>query len=221
MLVGHYAVALIAKRNQPKINLGTLVFAAMLADFAWCAFMILGLEQVQFKSGLGAGQYFSATNIALSHSLLMDFVWATLFGLAYFLRSRHPAAASTIFFVVLSHWFLDFVSHRPDLPFAPGTRRFVGLGLWNSIPATLLVEGAFWLFAILLFVRATHSRSRKAAFVFWAGISLLTLVWLSNIAGPPPQNPKVAPFASLIFFSLTLVWACWVNRSRVVPQARP
>jgi hypothetical protein len=218
MLVGHYAVALIAKRAEPGINLGTLVFAAMFADFAWCVFMILGLEHVQFKSGMGAGKYFFATNIAMSHSLLMDVVWATLLALAYLLRRHYPRGALVIFFVVLSHWLLDFVSHRPDLPVAPEMRRYVGLGLWNSIPATLLVEGGFWCFAIILYVRANPTKSFMAAFVFWSGISLLTLVWFSNIAGPPPQNPKTAPFASLIVFSLTLAWAYWVNRVRV---ARP
>jgi hypothetical protein len=220
MLVGHYAVALIAKRAEPRIDLGTLVFAAMFADFAWCAFMIFGFEQVQFKSGMGAGQYFSATNIALSHSLLMDAVWATLLALAYFLRRRYPRGALIIFLVVLSHWLLDFVSHRPDLPIAPEMHRYVGLGLWNSIPATLLVEGGFWLFAVILYVRSTRSKGLTAAFVFCVGIGLLTLVWLGNIAGPPPQNPKAGPFASLSVFSLTLAWAYWVNRVRVVTPTR-
>jgi len=220
MFVGHYAVALIAKRAEPRINLATLVLAAMYADIAWCVFMILGLEQVQFKSGMGAGKYFSATNIALSHSLLMDILWATLIASAYLLRRRYPRGALMIFLVVLSHWLLDFVSHRPDLPIAPELHRYVGLGLWTSIPATLLVEGGFGAFAVVLYVRCTRSKSLTAAFVFWVGIGLLTLMWLSNIAGPPPQSPKTAPFASLIVFLLTLVWAYWVNRSRVAAPAR-
>ena len=220
MFVGHYAVALIAKRAEPRINLGTLVLAAMFADIAWCVFMIFGLEHVQFKSGMGAGKYFSATNIALSHSLLMDVVWATLLALAYLLRRHYRRGALMIFLVVLSHWLLDFVSWRPDLPIAPKLHRYVGLGLWSSIPATLLVEGGFWLFAVILYVRCTRSKGLTAAFVFWVGISLLTLMWLNNIAGPPPQNPKTAPFASLIVFSLTVAWAYWVNRLRVAAPAR-
>jgi hypothetical protein len=219
MLVGHYAVGLIAKRAEPRINLGTLVLAAMFADFAWCVFMIFGLEHVQFKSGMGAGKYFFATNIAMSHSLLMDVVWATSLALAYLLRRHYLRGALVIFLVVLSHWLLDFVSHRPDLPIVPEMHRYVGLGLWNSIPATLLVEGGFWCFAIILYVRSTRTKSFTAAFVFWSGISLLTLLWFSNIAGPPPQNPKTAPFASLIVFSLTLAWAYWVNRGRVADPA--
>jgi hypothetical protein len=212
MLVGHYAVGLVAKRAEPRINLCTLIFGAMLADFAWCIFMILGLERVQIKSGMGAGNYFYGTNIAISHSLLMDVVWASLLASAYLLWRHYPRGALVIFLVVLSHWPLDLVSHRPDLPVAPGMHTYVGLGLWRSIPATLVVEGGFWCFAIILYVRATCSKSPTGTFVFWSGIILLTLVWLGNIAGPPPQNPKTAPFASLFLFSLTVGWAFGVNR---------
>jgi len=220
MFVGHYAVALIAKRAEPRINLGTLVLAAMFADFAWCVFMIFGLEQVQFKSGTGAGNYFSATNVALSHSLLMDVFWATLLALAYLLRRHDRRGAWMIFLVVLSHWLLDFVSWQPDLPIAPKLHRYVGLGLWSSIPATLLVEGGFWLVAVILYVRCTRSKSLMATFVFWGGVGLLSLLWFNNIAGPPPQDPKTAPFGSLIVFSLTVAWAYWVNRVRVPDPTR-
>lgn len=215
MLVGHYAVALIAKREEPRISLGTLVLAAMIADLAWCVFMIAGLEHVQFKPGMGAGKYFYATNIALSHSLLMDAVWAALFAFAYLLWRHYPRGALVIFLVVLSHWLLDFVSHRPDMPIAPGMHSHVGLGLWNSIPATLLVEGGFWCLAIILYVRATHAKNSIGTVVFWSGIIVLTLLWLNNIAGPPPPNPQDAPFSSLIVFSLTVAWAYWINRLRI------
>jgi len=219
MFVGHCAVALVAKRAEPTINLGTFVFAAMFADFAWCVFMLLGVEHVQFKSGMGAGNYFYATNIAMSHSLLMDAVWATLLGSVYLLWRHFPRGALILFLVVLSHWLLDVVSHRPDMPIAPGMHAHVGLGLWNSIPATLLVEGGFWSLAIILYVRVTRPKSLTGNFVFWSGVVLLTLVWFSNIAGPPPQNPKAAPFASLIVFSMTVAWAYWVNRVRASRSA--
>jgi hypothetical protein len=215
MFVGHCAVALVAKRAEPTINLGTFVFAAMFADFAWCVFMLLGVEHVQFKSGMGAGNYFYATNIAMSHSLLMDAVWATLLGSVYLLWRHFPRGALILFLVVLSHWLLDVVSHRPDMPIAPGMHAHVGLGLWNSIPATLLVEGGFWSLAIILYVRVTRPKSLTGTFVFWSGVVLLTLVWFSNIAGPPPQNPRAAPFASLIIFSVTVAWAYWVDGVRV------
>src|SRR3989442_478926 len=129
MLVGHCAVAFVAKRVEPKISLGTLVLASMLADLLWCIFMIAGIEQVQFKPGTGAANYLVASDIAISHSLLTDAIWAALFAAAYFLRRHYPRGAWVLFLAVLSHWLLDFVSHRPDMPLAPGVPRYFGLGL--------------------------------------------------------------------------------------------
>jgi hypothetical protein len=216
MLVGHVAVGFAAKRVEPKISLGTLVLAAMFIDFLWCIFMIAGIERVQFKGGMGAANYLDASNIAISHSLLMDTIWAALFAAAYFLRRHYARGAWVVFVAVLSHWVLDFVSHRPDMPLAPAVSRYFGLGLWNSIPATLVVEGGFWLLAIILYVHATRPKRRAGVYALWSVIALLTLAWYNNIAGPPPPNPHTAPIVSLVFFSLIVAWAYWMNQLRPV-----
>jgi hypothetical protein len=108
---------------------------------------------VQFKPGMGAANYFSASDIVMSHSLLMDGVWAGLLAAAYSLKRRNPRGAWVIFGVVLSHWLLDWISHQPDMPLSPGVHRYFGLGLWSSIPAAITVEGGFWLLAIILYAR--------------------------------------------------------------------
>ncbi len=214
MLVGHFAVGFVAKRVEPKLSLGTLVLAAMLADFLWGIFLLAGLEHVEFKPGMGAANYIAAFDVAWSHSLLMDAIWAALFAGAYLLRRRYPRGAWVIFMAVLSHWLLDFVAHKADMPLAPGRPGRFGLGLWTSIPATLIVEGGFWLLAIILYVRATHAKKRLGVYAFWIVIAFLTLAWYNNIAGPPPPNPHTAPIVSLIFFSLVVAWADWMNRLR-------
>ncbi len=211
MLVGHLAVGLAAKRVEPKISLGTFILAAMMADVLWCLFLLLGIERVQFRPAIGAGNYLDPTNIALSHSLLMNAIWAALFASAYFLARRYPRGALILFLAVLSHWVLDWVSHRPDLPLAPGSHRYFGLGLWTSVPATLLVEGSLWLLAIIFYARVTRSRGRVGTYAFWIGIVLISLAWYNNIAGPPPRSPHTAPIASFIFFSLIIAWAYWMN----------
>jgi len=214
MLVGHLAVGLAAKRVEPRISLGTLILAAMTADILWCLFLLLGIEQVQFGPGMGAGNYFEATNIAMSHSLLMNAIWAALFAGIYFVSRRYPRGALILFFAVLSHWVLDWVSHRPDMPVAPGCHRYFGLGLWTSVPATLIVEGGFWVLAIILYARFARSRSRVGTYAFWIGIVLITLAWYNNVAGPPPPSARTAPIASFVFFSLIVAWAYWMNLLR-------
>jgi hypothetical protein len=141
MLVGHFAVGLAAKRIEPAMSVGTLVLASMLADLLWCVLMFAGIERVQFKPGIGAANYFGASDIVISHSLLMDGLWAALMAAAYLLKRRNPRGAWVIFGAVLSHWLLDWISHRPDMPLSPGVHRYVGLGLWSSIPAALIIEG--------------------------------------------------------------------------------
>src|ERR1019366_7652899 len=128
MFVGHFAVGLAAKRVAPSISLGTLVLAAMLADLLWCLFMIAGIEHVEFRSAMGAGNYFQASDIVWSHSLLMDAVWGTLLAAAYFLRRRSPRGAWILLAAVISHWVLDWIAHRPDMPLAPRARSYFGLG---------------------------------------------------------------------------------------------
>lgn len=218
MLVGHFAVGLTAKRIAPAVSLGTLVLAAMLADLLWCIFLIAGIEHVQFKPAMGAANYFLASNISLSHSLLMDALWAALLAAAYFLWRRSPRGAWILFAAVLSHWLLDCVAHRPDMPLAPGTHTYFGLGLWASIPATVLIEGGFWLFAVILYARAAPPKGCTGIFAYWSVVVLLTLAWYGNVSGPPPRDPHAAPYVSVTFFSLAVAWAYWVNRLRPIPR---
>jgi hypothetical protein len=214
VFVGHVAAGLVAKRVEPRISLGTAVLAAMLSDLLWGMCLAAGIEHVHFKPGVGAANYLVASDIALSHSLLMNAIWAAALASAYYLLRRYPRGAWVLFFAVLSHWLLDFVSHRPDMPLAPGVHRYFGLGLWASIPATLLVEGGFWLATLILYARATRAKNRVGVYGFWSVVVLLTLAWYNNIAGPPPPNPSSAGVMSLIFFSALVAWAYWMNRLR-------
>jgi hypothetical protein len=214
MFVGHFAVGLAAKRAAPDISLGTLVFAAMLADLLWCLFLIGGVEHVEFGQAMGAANYFHATNIAFSHSLLLDALWAALLAAAYLLRHRSTRSSWILFAAVLSHWPLDWIAHRPDMPLAPGAHTYFGLGLWTSIPATVLLEGGFWLLAVILYARATRHKGRTGIYAYWVVIVLLTLAWYGNISGPPPRDPHAAPYISLTLFSLAVAWAYWMNRLR-------
>ncbi|HVG31864.1 MAG TPA: metal-dependent hydrolase [Pyrinomonadaceae bacterium] len=214
MHVGHFAVGLLAKRVEPKLSLGTLVLAAMLSDFLWAIFLFAGIEHVRLKPGRGAANYADAYDIAFSHSLLMEVVWGALFAAAYFLRRRYPRGALVLFVAVVSHWLLDVVAHRPDMSLAPGTDSFYGLGLWTSIPATLIVEGGLWLLGIIVYVRATRPKNRWGVYAFWIVVALLTLAWYNNITGPPPPSVRVAGISSLIYFSLVVAWAYWMNRLR-------
>ena len=218
MLVGHVAVGLAGKRFVPGISLGTLVLAAVAADLLWCLFLMVGLERVEIRAaGPTLMKSVVISEVPYSHSLLMDGLWASVFALAYFRVRRSARGAGVVAGAVLSHWVLDFASHHRDMPLAPGLDRVYGLGLWNSLPATVAVEGGFWLGAVVLYSRSMRAKTPAGRYGFWIGVVVLTSAWRGNVAGPPPRDLVAARITSLIFFALVVAWASWMNRLRPVP----
>jgi hypothetical protein len=215
MLVGHCAVALAGKRADLQLSLGTLMAAAVLSDLLGFVFILLGIEHWTMNPGRAGIYAVDLDSVAWSHGLLPNLLWATLFAGGYFLWRRYAAGSWILFAAVLSHWILDFVSHRPDMPLAPGLSGRYGLGLWTSVPATLVVEGLLWVIALAVYVRATRASKRTGIYVFWAMIAFLTLSWINNIeATPPAGSLTVAAIASLTFFTLLVAWAYWMDRVR-------
>jgi len=213
MLVGHLAVAMAAKRVTPQFSLGTLTGAALAPDILWCVFMIVGIEHAKVNPGSGQA---IALDASYSHSLLMGAVWGALTAAAFFWRRHDSRGAWILFAAVLSHWLLDFISHPPDMALAPGLSQRFGLGLWSSIPATLIVEGGLWLAALIVYVRATRARKRTGVYAFWPVVVFLTAAWINNFAGPPPPDVSKMAVSSLFFFSLVVAWAYWMNSLRPV-----
>jgi len=214
MHVGHFAAGFIGKRIEPQLSVGTLVLASVLADLLSGLFVFVGLEEVNLTTGRGAANYFEPINIALSHSLLALVLWGALFGGAYFAWRRNLRGAILIFALVVAHWFLDVIAHKPVMPLAPGTTWKFGLGLWTNIPATLVVEGGLWVLAVVFYLRGTRAKNRLALFVFWPVVLLLTLLWYNNIAGAPPPEGRINFAVSFVYFSLVVAWAYWINRLR-------
>jgi hypothetical protein len=219
MLVGHFAVGLGAKPIAPRVSVGTLMLAAVVADLLFWAFVLLGVEHVRVSPGITATNALDLYDIPLSHSLAMDAVWAVLLGGSYFLRHRSARGAWVLAAVVLSHWVLDFVSHRPDMPLAPGLHTYLGLRLYNSRIGIFIVEGVLWVVGVVIYAQATRAKNRAGLFGFWLVVALLTLLWISTLNGSPPSNLRVAGISSLIFFSCVVVWAYWMDRVRSIKEA--
>ena len=136
MFIGHYGVALAAKRIAPRTSLALLVLAAQFLDLIWPIFLLLGFEHVRVVPGITRVQPFEFYDYPFSHSLTMALRWAVAVGLIYYLARRYVRGTWVVTVLVVSHWVLDFVSHRPDLPLWPGGPK-VGLGLWNSWAASI------------------------------------------------------------------------------------
>src|SRR4029077_6361911 len=123
-----------------------------------------------------------------SHSLLALVIWGLLFAWAYrLLAGNGPRAFLVISSRVVSHWVLDFLTHRPDMPLYPNSPKF-GLGLWNSIPWTIAIEVAMFGVGTWLYLRATRARDQTGCWGFYTLVGFLLLVYVGNAFGPPPPS---------------------------------
>src|SRR5438046_1917745 len=143
MFIGHYAVALAAKRVALRTSLGTLFAATSLADLLWPVFLLFGWEQAHVVPGPNPFLTLWLDSIPISHSLITLIGWGALFAYLYRVRTSDGRAALVVALLVVSHWVLDYVTHRPDMPLYPGGTP-LGLGLWNSVTGTVAVEGVMF-----------------------------------------------------------------------------
>jgi hypothetical protein len=189
--------------------------AALLADLLGFVLILLGIEHWTLKPGGVGVNAVDLDSIAWSHGLLTDVLWAGLLAGGYFLWRHQVKGAWILFAAMLSHWVLDFISHKPDMPLAPGLSARYGLGLWTSVPATLLIEGGLWLAALVVYVRATRASKRTGIYVFWPVIAFVTLAWIGNFtAAQTASSMTAAAVASLTFFTMLVAWSFWMDRVR-------
>jgi membrane-bound metal-dependent hydrolase YbcI (DUF457 family) len=213
MFIGHFAVALAAKREAPRASLGWLLAAAQLPDLLWPVFLLLGWEEVRVAPGDTAFTPLAFTHYPWSHSLVADAVWGALLGALYFSRSRDRRGALVVAALVLSHWILDFVTHRADLPLAPGGGPRVGLGLWNSVVATLGVELLLSVVAVAVYLRATRARDRTGRLALSVLVATLLVIYVGNVFGPPPPGVTAIALVTLSMW-LLVAWGGWVDAHR-------
>jgi hypothetical protein len=215
MFLGHYAVGLASKKVVPKVSLGTLFLAAQLVDLLWPLFLLLGLEHVRIDPLNTAITPLDFYDYPITHSLVGAVLWSCATGLIYTLLKRDKRTAVVIGLVVLSHWILDLITHRPDLPLGLGGSTYFGLGLWNSVFGTLVAEFGLFAAGIILYTRATTAKDRIGSIGFWSLTGTLALIYIGNIAGPPPPSASVIAVAGNASW-LFVLWAFWVDRHRGV-----
>ncbi len=215
MFIGHYAVAFAAKKAVPKVSLGTLFLAGQFLDLLWPAFLLIGIEHVRIDPGNTPFTPLDFYDYPISHSLVAALVWSLLLAAAFYMLRRQLLGSVIIGGLVFSHWVLDFVSHRPDLPLGFWNDVKLGLGLWNSVPATIAVEVLLFLIGIFLYARTTQPSDRVGSYSFWILIGVLSLIYLANVFGPPPSDTTEIAIASNGLW-LFIFWAYWVDKHRNV-----
>lgn len=218
MFIGHIAVALTAKRFAPRTPLGVLVLAAQLPDAVWPVLVLAGLEKLEIHPGDTAFTPLNFVSYPWSHSLLLVIATGAVAGHFYRARTGDLRGGLAVMFLAISHWVLDWLSHRADLPLYPGGSLH-GLGLWNSVPATLLVEGALFVAGIALYLQATPAKDRTGRYAFWSLIAFLTVIYVANLKGSPPPSDTAVAWVGIIGAVVLFAWAQWADRHRL-PRER-
>ncbi len=213
MFIGHFGVGLGAKKAAPRVSLGTLFLAAQFLDLLWPTFLLLGWEHVTINHKSTEMAPLNFTDFPLSHSLLMAIVWGLVVGAIYFLIKKNRKGAVVLGLCVVSHWVLDLVVHRPDLPLYPGNSPLVGFGLWNYKVVEIIVEGLIFIIGLVFYLRQTKPKNKTGIFAFWSLIIFLALVHISNLFGPPPSSPTAIAWAAELQW-LFVAWAYWADSGR-------
>lgn len=212
MFLGHFAVGFGAKRFAPRASLGTLFLAAQYIDLVWPTLVLLGVERVRIAPGITTVVPLDFEHYPISHSLLAVVGWGLLFGGIYFLIRRDWRTSLVLGFAVVSHWLLDWLTHRPDLPLFPGGAR-VGLGLWQSLPATLIVELGLFATGVLLYWRVTRAADRTGCWALWVLVILLLVIYAGNLFGSPPPDAAAIGWVGQAQW-LLIAWGYWLDRHR-------
>lgn len=212
MFVGHLAVAFAAKRAKPEVSLAWTVTAVSFVDLLWPVLMLLGAERVAIAPGITAFTPLYFVHYPWSHSLVMGLVWGLLFAAFASSRGVRRDALPLLAALVVSHWLLDFLTHRPDLPLWPGSNQLYGLGLWNSVVGTLVVEAVLWLGGLALWFSAFRPRGANGWAAIGSFVLMSTAIWISGPFAPPPPTSQAVAVGALLGFSI-IPWAWWIERS--------
>ncbi|MDH5428153.1 MAG: hypothetical protein OEZ57_08310 [Nitrospirota bacterium] len=226
MGIGHYGVSFALKAVDKNISLGLLFVAAQFVDILWLIFVLLGIERVHIVPGVTAANPFDFVFYPFTHSLVASFFWAGAVYMIFRLipvkpASRQSQVALVLGAAVLSHFFLDLIVHRPDLPLASGDSYKIGLGLWNSVLASSLLEGLLLLGGLWVYLDKTKSLTVMGKYGMSIFAVCLLVANLSvyredvlNFFLPLPLTPENFASFTLGYHFLFVGIAFWLDQKR-------
>jgi LexA-binding, inner membrane-associated putative hydrolase len=218
MFIGHFAVGFAAKKFAPRASLAPLIAAPLFLDILWPPFLLLGWEHVQIDPGNTRYMPLDLSDYPWSHSLLMSIVWATAFAVIYHLITHYRPGTIAIWIGVVSHWVLDWITHRPDMPLYPAGGPKLGLGLWNSVPGTMMVELSMFAVGILLYMQTTRARDRIGRYAFAVFLALLLVLYIGDRFSPPPASVSEIAWPGVALTVIVLPWTWWFDEHRDLRQ---
>jgi membrane-bound metal-dependent hydrolase YbcI (DUF457 family) len=216
MFVGHYGPSFAGTALKKSIPLWVLFVAVQLLDVFWSLFVILGIEKVRIVPGITRTNPLDLYYMPYTHSLDGAMVWALAAGIVYWLFRRADGwgGAAVVSAAVFSHWILDLLVHRPDLPLYDN-RLKIGLGLWNFPATALAIELALLFGGMYLYLRTTEAVSGAGRYGMVAFGFVMACVQVALFFGPPPSSDRAAAITALTLYAVFAAAAYWLEKKRV------
>ncbi|HEY9204435.1 MAG TPA: hypothetical protein VIO58_00825 [Candidatus Methanoperedens sp.] len=219
MFIGHYGIGFALKKVEPRLSLGLLIFGAIMLDILFGLFLLAGVEHARIVPGATIVSPFEFYDYPFSHSAAGAIVWATAGFLAYWLwptgnRRSRMRPAFVLAAAIFSHFILDVISHSPDMTLFGNNSPELGLSLWNSLAATIIVELGILFMGIVLYRNATHSISPSGKYGLVLIVLILLVLYIGNIFGPPPPDMISVGVITTAGQLLLVALAFWVDRNR-------
>lgn len=215
MFVGHYGPSFAIKAVRPAIPLWLLFIAVQLVDVAWSVLILLGIEKARIVPGITASNPFDLYYMPYTHSLVATILWSVAAGALckVLLGLRQWSSAAWIGAAVFSHWVLDWLVHRRDLPLYDDTMK-VGLGIWNY-PVIALALEAFLLFGgMFMYMRRTTTINAVVRFGPPAFGILMIAIQAYIFFGPVPGSPSELAATALVSYIVFAAVIQWLDRQR-------
>ena len=213
MFIGHFGAGFAGKKFSKSASLGTYFMAAQWIDLIWPILVLFGIEKVEIEPGISSVTPLNFSYYPFTHSLVGVLLWSILFGTIYFFIKKNYKTSIILGLLVLSHWFLDLIVHIPDLPIIPGEGLKVGLGLWNSFAATLIVEGLVFTIGLYLYLKSTKTKNKTGNYYLLGLVIFLVAIYISNLIGPPPESAEAIGIVGNAQWPIIL-WGYWIDKNR-------
>lgn len=213
MFIGHFALGFAGKKINKGPSLGIMLMAVQWLDLVWPVLVLLGMEKVNIEPGNTEMTPLNFVYYPWSHSMLMAVGWGVLFAVIYYAVTKNRNASLLLLLLVFSHWILDWISHRPDMPLTPFTDIKVGLGLWNNKWATIVIETLMFVVGIFLYMKATKANNRTGIWALWGLVFFLLVLYFMSAFGPVPEKVSQIAWTDMAQW-LIMIWGFWIDKNR-------
>ncbi len=217
MFVGHYGPAFALKRAVPETSLFALGIGVQLVDIAWALLVFAGVEQVRIVPGFTESNALDLHFIPYTHGLITAVLWSLFGGLVAGLLARSRRVFLAVALAIASHWILDLLTHRPDLPIY-GNEMKVGLGLWNYRWPAFAAEISLLGVGLLLYLRGSRPRDTIGRLGPAVLFVALTGTQLFNLLVEPARTPNAAAGGALLSYVVVPMAMAFVDRHRDHPK---